>query len=197
MGAPTKARLGNNPAGRPRVYDDSAHPQIVAAFANASMTDEKMYELLGIPERTFYRWKDDHPRFSQALSDPKKIIDEEVVSKLLQRAMGCEIVETRVYNEELPEMDADGNHKTKKHVEKTTKQILPSVAACIFWLKNRRPDLWRDSQEITIPAVTAIFKGLKGPVRPALEEAPDDEIEAEVPDSQDSPETDAEGGVGV
>ena len=30
----------------------------------------------------------------------------------------------------------------------TTREVMPDVRAQIFWLKNRRPDLWRDKQEI-------------------------------------------------
>ena len=28
-----------------------------------------------------------------------------------------------------------------------TKQMPPEVAACIFWLRNRRPDRWRNNPE--------------------------------------------------
>ena len=27
------------------------------------------------------------------------------------------------------------------------KRYPPDVVACIFWLKNRRPDIWRDKRE--------------------------------------------------
>ncbi|GAB3520814.1 hypothetical protein GCM10027442_44250 [Emticicia fontis] len=43
----------------------------------------------------------------------------------------------------LPE-DIDGFRITKV----TTREVMPSVRAQIFWLKNRQPELWRDKQEI-------------------------------------------------
>lgn len=29
-------------------------------------------------------------------------------------------------------------------------EVPPDVAACIFWLKNRRPHLWRDKHDMTV-----------------------------------------------
>lgn len=33
-------------------------------------------------------------------------------------------------------------------VEEKTKEVAPDTTAQIFWLKNRRPDKWRDKQDI-------------------------------------------------
>lgn len=47
------------------------------------------------------------------------------------------------------EMDKDGNTKPAKiETVETEEDIIPDVGACCFWLKNRRPDIWRDKQEI-------------------------------------------------
>ncbi len=35
-----------------------------------------------------------------------------------------------------------------KKVTVTVKEVIPDTTAQIFWLKNRRPDVWRDKQEI-------------------------------------------------
>lgn len=32
--------------------------------------------------------------------------------------------------------------------KKVTKEVVPDTTAQIFWLKNRRPDKWRDKQDI-------------------------------------------------
>ena len=34
-----------------------------------------------------------------------------------------------------------------KKVVTTTKMVIPDVTAQIFWLKNRRPDRWRDKPQ--------------------------------------------------
>lgn len=55
----------------------------------------------------------------------------------MKRALGYEYIE---YSEE----HSDDGIKIKK----TTKQVVPDTTAQIFWLKNRRPDLWRDKRDI-------------------------------------------------
>ena len=34
-----------------------------------------------------------------------------------------------------------------RHVRKITREIPPDTAAAFIWLKNRRPDKWRDKHE--------------------------------------------------
>ena len=57
---------------------------------------------------------------------------------MLKRALGYDFQETRV-----EKSDKDG---TK--IIQTLKHIPADTTAQIFWLKNRRPDLWRDKQNI-------------------------------------------------
>jgi hypothetical protein len=42
----------------------------------------------------------------------------------------------------------DEEREGLKKIRVTTREVIPDVRAQIFWLKNRRPDLWRDKQEI-------------------------------------------------
>jgi len=79
----------------------------------------------------------------------------------LKRALGYEYEETKVM------VDADG----KKRVERIKKQVQPDVTAQIFWLKNRRPDRWRDKQELetTENTKTVIVRG-EDEMRKALNE---------------------------
>lgn len=32
------------------------------------------------------------------------------------------------------------------------KEVVPDTTAQIFWLKNRRPDRWKDKQEVAVDA---------------------------------------------
>jgi hypothetical protein len=43
----------------------------------------------------------------------------------------------------------DGQQQVKR-VEETERELAPDVTACIFWLKNRQPQLWRDRQDVAI-----------------------------------------------
>lgn len=45
-------------------------------------------------------------------------------------------------------IEKEGNAVTKSVA--VQKEVPPDVTAQIFWLKNRRPDLWRDKQDLNV-----------------------------------------------
>lgn len=85
---------------------------------------------------------------SSSLKKGKAPVDIEVENALLKRALGYEYKETTTEIEEVPtgKLDEHGKPimKQKKHIRETTKMVLPDVTAQIFWLKNRKPDQWRE-----------------------------------------------------
>ena len=58
----------------------------------------------------------------------------------MKRAIGYEY-------EEVSEKYESGMMTEKKI---TKKQVVPDVTAQIFWLKNRRPDKWKDKQDVEV-----------------------------------------------
>ena len=92
---------------------------------------------MGISAGRLYEWKKSYHEIDEALKRGKAPVDIEVENALLKRARGYEVEETitEIYN-------ADGVER--KHIRKVKKHIPPDVTAQIFWLKNRRPDRWRD-----------------------------------------------------
>lgn len=110
---------------------------LLQAWARDGFTDEQIATKIGISKQTFYDWKKKYPDFSDALKKGKEIVDIQVENALLKRALGYEYVE---YSEECSE---DGIKK-----KKTVKHVIPDTTAQIFWLKNRRPDLWRDKRDL-------------------------------------------------
>lgn len=106
-------------------------------WARDGLTDEQIAQNANIGIRTLYEWKEKYPQISQSLKRGKEIVDYEVENALLKRALGYEYVETKTKTE-------DG---IITEVTTTTKQVIPDVTAQIFWLKNRKPDVWRDKPE--------------------------------------------------
>lgn len=90
-----------------------------------------------ISPSTFYVWKEKFPEISEAIKKGKEVVDFEVEQALLKRALGYSYTETR------REIDANG----KKKVIITEKQVEPDTVAQIFWLRNRKPDKWRNNPE--------------------------------------------------
>ena len=111
---------------------------LLEGWARDGLTDEQIAGNIGINTSTLYDWKNKFPKISEALKKGKEVVDIQVENALLKRALGYDFQETRV-----EKSDKDG---TK--IIQTLKHIPADATAQIFWLKNRRPDKWRDKPEI-------------------------------------------------
>jgi len=100
---------------------------------------EQIAHNMGIRVETLRVWVSTHPTISTALKRGKEVIDIQVENAMCKRALGYEYEEVKT----IIEQTADGSRKTK--VEKTKKQVAPDVGAQIFWLKNRRRQLWMEN----------------------------------------------------
>lgn len=120
---------------------------LLEAWARNGLTDEQIAENMGISCSTLYDWKNKYSDISESLKRGKEVVDVLVENALFKRALGYE------YKEVTKE---DG--VTTKVV---TKHMAPDTTAQIFWLKNRRPDLWRDRKNIDMNAkVNNPFDGI-------------------------------------
>lgn len=121
--------------GRPTVYKDTFVAQ-VEKLCSLGATDIEMADFFDVDVRTLYRWKIEFPEFCQAIKNAKEIADERVERSLYQRAMGYTYETEEIFQSQGEIIRA----ATRKHVP-------PDTVAMIFWLKNRRPAVWRDIQK--------------------------------------------------
>ena len=116
---------------------------------------------MGIRAATIYDWIKRFPQISDALKKGKAPVDAEVENALLKRALGYEYEEVTTEVEEFPtgKTDEDGNpiKIVRTRTKRTTKMVIPDTTAQIFWLKNRRPDRWRD-KPVTAEDTTTLEK---------------------------------------
>ena len=134
-GAPLGNRrgLGNRGGGRKTVY--SPRLAVVARKCCVrGMTDIEVADILGIGLATLYRWKLDYPAFSRVFKLGREAADDRVERSLYSRAIGYD------YVAEKPAMTRHGQ-KTMQY----RAHIPPDTAAAVWYLKNRRPDRWRDA----------------------------------------------------
>ena len=135
MGASDRPK---RPRGQPTAFRDEFVDQ-AGRLAKLGLTDAEQAEFFQVSERCFHGWKKAHPDFLQALTDGKTVADARVADSLYRSAVGEHLVaEVREVRE-----DPDGTTTTR-----TVSKAAPSVAAGIFWLKNRRPKDWRDKVEV-------------------------------------------------
>ena len=113
-------------------------------WARDGLTDEQIANNIGIQRTTLYDWKNKYPDISDSLKRGKAPVDIEVENALLKRALGYTVKETRTIVEKTPDGDI------KQRAETIEKHIAPDVTAQIFWLKNRKPEIWRERQNIDV-----------------------------------------------
>lgn len=102
-------------------------------WARDGLTDEQIATNMGIAAKTLYRWKETHCQICQSLKNGKEVVDYEVENALLKRALGYTVKEEK--------LTKDGE------VVELEREVPGDVTAQIFWLKNRKPDVWRDKPE--------------------------------------------------
>jgi hypothetical protein len=105
---------------RPKYRADA--PELARRLALLGLTDDETASVFGVSVRTLHRWKREHPEFVEALEAGKRPADAAVAHALFSRAVGY--------------TDPSGKH------------YAPDPLSCIYWLKNRRPEAWRDRVEV-------------------------------------------------
>jgi hypothetical protein len=126
------------PAGRPTKYKPEYVEQAKKLCALGA-TDIEIADFFEVDVRTLYRWKGEHDKFCQALKVAKDIADERVERSLFARANGYEHdeVDIRVVDHTIIQTPI-------------RKFYPPDTTAAIFWLKNRKPEKWREMKAIEL-----------------------------------------------
>lgn len=117
------------------VYTPELLP-IIQRMAMLGMTDAEIAAWLGVSPGTFRRYCLIYPELTAALKPGKEVSDDLVERSMFMKAVGYTY--TTIKN-----MVVD---KQIVPVEETV-HVQPSTTAAIFWLKNRRPDAWKDVQK--------------------------------------------------
>lgn len=116
----------------------------IEGWARDGLTNEQIAKYIGITQSTLYDWQKKYSEISEALKRGKEIVDRQVENALLKRALGYQ------YDEVTRELGVDPNTGDDTLIvsKVVTKEVQPDVTAQIFWLKNRKPDVWRDKQQV-------------------------------------------------
>ena len=109
-------------------------------WARDGLTDEQIAKNAGINPATLYVWQKKYPDISESLKKGKEVVDRQVENALLKRALGYEYEEVKEKFE--------GDVMTERTI--TKKEVVPDVTAQIFWLKNRKREVWTDRKNIEV-----------------------------------------------
>jgi len=119
---------------------------LLEAWARDGLTDEQLAHNMGITPSTLYVWKQKYSEISESLSRGKEIVDIEVENDLLKKAHGYNAEIKKTFKVKEVYYDEEGRRCEKERLEQATDEVhVPSdTQAIMWWLKNRKPETWRD-----------------------------------------------------
>ncbi len=116
------------------------------AWASLGLSKFEIAEKMGIGVKTLEKYKQQYKEIREALNKGKTSADEKVENALLKRALGYEY--TEVYHERV--LNKETGEYEFVLTKEVTKDVKPDISAQLFWLKNRKPEVWRDKKEIEV-----------------------------------------------
>lgn len=109
----------------------------IIALCEQGKTDPEIAQELGIHVRTLANWKAGDLNLMQAMANAKAVADELVEMSLFKRATGYTYRAIKFFQ-----------HEGCILAEEYDEHVPPDTRAAEIWLRNRKPDKWRDKQEI-------------------------------------------------
>lgn len=113
---------------------------LIEGWAKDGLIDEQIAHNMGINVSTLYEWKKKYNEITEALKKGKEVVDRAVENALLKRALGYDF----------EEVTTEYNFAMEKEIvtKRVKKHIAPDTTAMIYWLNNRKPEAWRNKQEV-------------------------------------------------
>ena len=136
----------------------------VTGWARDGLIEKQIAKNMGVAESTLREWKRRFPEIAEALRKGKEVVDREVENALYKSALGfMQKIKKPVRIREV-EFDPKTGKKIKE-LEKWVQveeeiYIAPQVTAQIFWLKNRKPDQWREKNDLTLTPSNGVLESL-------------------------------------
>lgn len=121
--------------GRPSAFKEEYLEQ-ATKLCRLGATDKEIADFFGVAESTLNKWKLEKPGFSESLKAGKMLADARVAEALFSRATGYSHPDVHI-----------SSYMGDVTVTPITKHYPPETLACIYWLKNRQPEIWRDKRE--------------------------------------------------
>lgn len=131
--------------GGPAAYRDEYAEQGRKLCLLLGATDQELARFFDVSLETLNEWLVQVPDFASAIRAGKELADADVADRLHRRAIGYSHQATRIFSD-----------RKISYVE----SYPPDTAACVFWLKSRQPDRWRDKIEHEHHAVAEMLEAL-------------------------------------
>jgi hypothetical protein len=123
---------------------------LIMGWAKDGLIDKQIAKNMGVAYSTFRVWVKKYPALSAAIKKSKAVADREVENALFNKATGQRFIEKQAVKLKTVHYDNGKRVKEEERIEiiDVERLLPPDTTAQIFWLKNRKPDHWRDKQNI-------------------------------------------------
>lgn len=108
--------------------------QKIQEWALQGHRHEDIAKCMGINVSTLYAWCNAHKEIYEALKTTKDFADVQIENSLYKKAMGYNVV---LHKQKVTKDGIVVNYEEEQHIPADT-------IAQIFWLKNRKPNDWRE-----------------------------------------------------
>src|SRR5262249_54514915 len=98
--------------------------------------DQELARFFDVPPATLQEWLASVTEFAAAVRAGRTPADADVADRLWRRAVGYSHDAVRIFS-----------HQGKALEVAYTEHYPPDTTACLFWLKSRQPDRWREGSE--------------------------------------------------
>ena len=136
----------------------------IQGWARDGLIDKQIAHNMGVSWTSLKEWKHRFPEIAEALRKGKEVVDREVENALFKSAIGF----TKKIKKPVRIKEVEYDPKTGKKIRELEKwvqveeevYIAPQVTAQIFWLKNRKPDEWREKNDLTLTPSNGVLESL-------------------------------------
>ena len=135
--------------------------QQIEGWARDGLTDKQIAKNIGVSEKSFTTWKSRFPSIVSALKKGKAPVDLQVENALLKSALGHVVTLKKPIKVKIEKQKVGEGKVVEERIHYVDEEVYvpPQVVAQIFWLKNRRPDKWRDRPQEGANTETAVDDG--------------------------------------
>lgn len=116
---------------------------LLQCWARDGFNYSEIAKRMGVTPQLLARWKKQYPEMQDAMSVGREVVDYKVENALLKSALGFTTKEITVTIGKRM-INGEWVNITK---ETKTKEVIPNVTACLAWLNNRRPDIWKKNRD--------------------------------------------------
>lgn len=129
---------------------------LLEGWARDGLTDEQIADKIGVSRKTLYEWCKKYGDICNTLKRGKEVVDRQVENALLKKALGYNAKIRKAFKIKEVLYENGKRLKETERIEYAEDEVhIPAdTTAQIFWLKNRKPNTWRDKQEPTTPNET-------------------------------------------